>query len=220
MIKKTAAVTAASIAGVILAGGAAIGANVGILRAADSGPLGELSAEISTTVPEVESESTTSTTRVTTPVAQQVANDDSSASGQSFAVADAGTIDLEIVNGMLIIGQVSTAPGWAWEPGDATGDSVSAVFTSGSDRYEFSAFLGADGIIFANVDQPIIVQAPAATQPATPQYDGDNDDRYEDDDDDRYEDDDDDRYEDDDDDRYEDDDDDDDDEHEGRDDDD
>ncbi len=212
MIKKTAAVTAASIAGVILAGGAAIGANVGILRAADSGPLGELSAEISTTVPEVESESTTSTTRVTTPVAQQVSNDGSSASGQSFAVADAGTIDLEIVNGLLIIGQVSTAPGWAWEPGDATTDSVTAVFTSGSDRYEFSAFLGDDGIIFANVDQPVIVQAPAATQPAAPQYNDDSDDRYEDDDD-RYDDD------DDDDDRYEDDDDDDG-EHEGRDDDD
>jgi len=51
MVRRTAAITAASIAGVILAGGAAIGANIGILNAADDSKLGDLSAEAAVASP-------------------------------------------------------------------------------------------------------------------------------------------------------------------------
>ena len=51
MIHRTASITAASIAGVILAGGAAVGANVGILNAADNSELGSLSADATISTP-------------------------------------------------------------------------------------------------------------------------------------------------------------------------
>ncbi len=223
MIKKTASVTAASIAGVILAGGAAIGANVGILQAADSGPLGELSAEVAATTTTIDLPPTTEEFQTDSSVVDTASQETLPQAGestiQSFAIDAAGTIDLEVAEGALVIGNVSTNPGWTWVPGQATSDTVAVTFTSGGDVFEFSAMLQPDGTISANVDQPIIVQAAAPSQPAAPAGRGydDDDDRYEDrdDDDDRYED------RDDDDDRYEDrDDDDDDDRYEGRDDDD
>ena len=45
MLKKRTVVTALSIAAIVVAGGAAVAANVGILNAADNTPMGTLSAE-------------------------------------------------------------------------------------------------------------------------------------------------------------------------------
>ncbi len=178
MMKRTASVTAASIAGVILAGGTAIGANVGILQAADSSPLGQLSAEVSapttTTLGEaLEADPTgsagsASATQASLPEVERP-------SIQSFAIDTAGTIDLEAVAGTLLIDRVTTNPGWSWVPGSASPDSVTITFTSGGDVLEFSAFLHDDGMISANVDQPITIQATPA-QPAAPTTGGSHDD--------------------------------------------
>ena len=45
MLKKRTVVTSLSIAAIVLAGGAAVAANVGILSAADDTPIGTLSAQ-------------------------------------------------------------------------------------------------------------------------------------------------------------------------------
>jgi hypothetical protein len=182
MIRKTAAITAASIAGVIIAGGAAVGANIGILNAADDNSLGNLSADMPTT-----------TTTVEVPASLPPTIDDisdSSDTAQSFAVDVAGTVEVQTSNGGLELGDVRTNQGWSWEETSSDNNAVIVIFTSGTDTLEFSATANADGTISASVDRPSI--APAQTPAATSSPSYRDDDEYDDDDDDRYEDDDDD----------------------------
>ncbi len=49
MNKRTSFITAGAVTGVLLAGTAAVGANIGILNAADNGDVGQLSAAVATT---------------------------------------------------------------------------------------------------------------------------------------------------------------------------
>ena len=84
MIRKTAAITAASIAGVVLAGSAAVGANIGILDAADDTGLGTLSAEAAISAPAEPSTTTAPSTTVPPSTAMPAdASDDSEASRPS-----------------------------------------------------------------------------------------------------------------------------------------
>ena len=196
MIRKTAAITAASIAGVILAGGAAVGANIGILNAADDSPLGELSAQAP-----IATSSTTSTSTTAQPV---VDISDSTDSSQTFTVDVAGTVEVEAGDTGLSLKDVRTNQGWAWQETSTDSGAVMVTFTSGGDTLEFTASANDDGTISAGVDRPFVSPTPTQPQanPSTTYYDDDDD--Y--DDDDGFE--------------YDDDDDDDDDDHEGRDDDD
>lgn len=189
MVRKTAAITAAAIAGVILAGGAAVGANIGILNAADNSALGELSAEAPLATPNLEPEA------VVQPVS---ATSDSDSSTQSFTVDAAGMVDLELDDNGLRVDDVRTNQGWTWEDTSVDDSVVTITFTSGADALEFSAATNTDGSISASVDRPIITpsQNPTPANGTTATYSDDHYDEY--DDHDEYEDDgDDDEYEDD-----------------------
>ena len=181
MIRKTAAITAASIAGVILAGGAAVGANIGILNAADDNALGDLSAEAPIT---------TLYTEPTATVQPIVNSTDSNGSSQSFGVDTAGTVEIDTDGSGLQLSDVRTNQGWSWQETRTDQNAVTVTFTSGADTLEFTATQNDDGTISASVDRPIITAAPSQT-PATPTYSDDEYDEYEDDeyDDDEYEDD-------------------------------
>lgn len=180
MIRKTAAITAASIAGVIIAGGAAVGANIGILNAADDNSLGNLSAQAPITTPAIAS---------TTTLAPFVKVTDSSGSTQSFMVDTAGTVEVRVDDSGLHFSDVRTNQGWSWEkPSDSDKGTITVTFTSGVDKLEFSAALNDDGTISASVDRPISTSAPTqATVNSSPGYSDDDDDdldEYEDKDDD------------------------------------
>lgn len=172
MIRKTAAITAASIAGVILAGGAAVGANIGILNAADDNALGDLSAEAPITTPYAEPTAT---------VQPIVNSTDSNGSNQSFAVDTAGTVEIGTEGSGLQLSDVRTNQGWSWQETSTDQNAVTVTFTSGADTLEFTATQNDDGTISASVDRPVITAAPSQT-PATPTYSDDDHDEYEDDD--------------------------------------
>ena len=182
MIRKTAAITALSIAGVILAGGAAVGANIGILNAADDNSLGNLSAEAPISVP---------TTEADTTFAPIVDMSDATGSRQSFTVDAAGTVEVEAEDTGLHLVDVRTNQGWSWEETSTDSGTVTVTFTSGVDTLEFSATPNDDGTINASVDRPIITPAPtqATAANSSPNYsdDGDDHEEYEDDDHDGYE---------------------------------
>ncbi len=183
MIRRTAAVTAASIAGVVLAGSAAVGANIGILDAADDTGLGTLSADAAIATP-VDSDVTTTMPDTTpSPSAVTVLPIDDSAQ-QTFAVDVAGTVDIEADESGLEVKAVHANDGWTWQKTSRRHDAVTLTFSSGSDTLEFVASLAADGSIDARVDRPIVTStSPRATPPAPypAPSGGSTDDEYEDD---------------------------------------
>jgi hypothetical protein len=181
MIRKTAAITAASIAGVVLAGSAAVGANIGILDAADDTGLGTLSAEAAISAPAdntgatVELDPSPATSAVTI-----APSDDSGV--QTFAVDVAGTVDIETDSSGLHVKAVHPNDGWSWQETTGGPNAVALTFTSGGDTLEFVASLNADGSLDARVDRPVVTSSsPSVTTPAaTGGYD---DDEYDHDDD-------------------------------------
>jgi hypothetical protein len=176
MIHRTASITAASIAGVILAGGAAVGANVGILNAADNSELGSLSADATISTPE---DITIST------VAPSGLVDDSQDGpiAQTFTVDAAGMVDVEADGSGVRVTQVRTKAGWSWEETAKSSAAVELTFTSGADTLEFVAYREVDGTLTARVDRPVTASGttpPAAVATTGSSYDDDHDD-YDDD---------------------------------------
>ncbi len=167
MIRKTAAVTAASIAGVVLAGGAAIGANVGILNAADNGALGTLSADAVITTSSAPAGATSMAT--VTPTDQNRV--------QTFAVEGAGTVDLSADDAGLRLVDVQTTGPWRWEDNGSDSEVVSLRFTNGDDTLEFFASSTAEGTVVARVERPTVEPpSPGPTQTPPPRYDQQGDD--------------------------------------------
>ena len=203
MNHKTALATAASVAGVLLAGVVAVGANIGILASTDVGALDSEDSTVaaaSAAEPEVvtivvdeivdpASESapvSTSTTQVPPPPPAELL---------AFEVPGVGIITLARQDDLLTVDEVQ-ASGWDWTIREE-GREVKVVLTAGDRQIEFQAKVE-NGEVVPKVEERSLRRG----------YDDDDDDRYEDDDDDRYEDDDDYRggrgYDDDDHDRYED----------------
>jgi hypothetical protein len=167
MLRKTAAFTAASIAGVILAGGAAVGANIGILNAADSNELGQLSAEAPLDAPT----ETTSLIRLVAPI------DESNV--HTYSVDIAGAVSVETTGSGLRLVEVGANPGWTWEDTTSRADAVTVTFTAAGDTLEFEAELLADGTIEPSVTRPA---APSAVPPNGTASSFDDDDHGSDDD--------------------------------------
>ncbi len=183
MIRRTAAITAASIAGVVLAGSAAVGANIGILNASDDSGLGTLSAETAAAEPDAG------------PVSSVGATDESGV--RSFTVDTAGTVAVAADEAGLRLVDVRADDGWTWRETAGDPGTLAVTFTSGGDTLVFVASSNADGSIAARVDRPAVTQTPASgvTAPASVDAgggdDGHEDEGYEhegrDDDDEGYE---------------------------------
>ncbi|MBP9066068.1 MAG: hypothetical protein KBF84_08275, partial [Candidatus Microthrix sp.] len=134
MLKKRTVVTALSIAAIVVAGGAAVAANVGILNAADNTPMGTLSAEADlATVAAPSSSSTTAATSAGAP--------------QRFVVESAGQVEVLRDGAKLTLGEVLPSAGWQARPGAVTSDSAEVTFTSGTDELVFTATLAGDGTV-------------------------------------------------------------------------
>ena len=163
MLKKRTVVTTLSIAAIVLAGGAAVATNVGILNAADNTPMGTLSAEadLATMAPPSSPSSTSPATTAGTP--------------QRFAVEDAGQVEVFRGGTKLTLGEVVPAAGWQARPGAVTSNSAEVTFTSGADRLVFTATLASDGTVTGAAKRPgqSIETIPRAT--ATVSADGHDD---------------------------------------------
>ncbi len=161
MIRKTAAVTAASIAGVVLAGTAAVGANIGILDAADDNGLGTLSAEA--TMSATAEPAHTTVRSDPSPTTSETVSADANGTPrvQTFAVDAAGTIDVELDDDGLHVKAVDANDGWSWKEIDREPGTLAVTFTSGDETLEFLAALTPDGSIAARVDRPVVTQRPA-----------------------------------------------------------
>jgi hypothetical protein len=152
-----------AVAGVIVAGTAAVAANIGILNAADSSAIGELAAtdQLVAVAPTMSSAPTTSSVVTTVP---------SNADGTTeYAVDDAGTVKLATGPSGLILAEVSANSGWT--PADAQSDPMSLTvgFTDGTRTVIFTATLAADGSIAADVTEPMVVNGTKPTSAPTAQ---------------------------------------------------
>jgi hypothetical protein len=209
LTSRTSLLTAAAIAGVLLAGTAAVAANIGILNAADSSAMGELTAT-DELLPAVGADvDTTIGTAETTSTSTTVPASASAGTAQQYDIAGTGTVWVMTTRSGLALDHVVAEPGWSSVLTQGDLRSLQVDFTSGDRTIVFTAALGDDGALAVDVTEPTTVLAPALTPSAgaTPttaassQYD---DDQYESEDDDQYESEDDDQYESEDDDQYED----------------
>ncbi|MBP6150800.1 hypothetical protein [Candidatus Neomicrothrix sp.] len=141
MLKKRTVVTSLSIAAIVLAGGAAVAANVGILSAADDTPIGTLSAQADMAgVAPTSPPSTSTATSADAP--------------QRFAVENAGQVEVLRNGSKLALGEVVPSAGWQARPGTVTSDSADVTFTSGADQLVFTATLAGDGTITGAAKRP------------------------------------------------------------------
>ncbi|MBK9298227.1 MAG: hypothetical protein IPN02_15595 [Candidatus Microthrix sp.] len=165
MLKKRTVVTALSIAAIVVAGGAAVAANVGILNAADNTPMGTLSAEADlATVAAPSSSSTAAATPAGTP--------------QRFVVESAGQVEVLRDGAKLTLGEVLPSAGWQARPGAVTSDSAEVTFTSGTDELVFTATLAGDGTVTGAAKRPgqSVETIPQATASSTSSAGGHDDD--------------------------------------------
>ena len=209
MTSRTSLMTAAAIAGVLLAGTAAVAANIGILNAADSSAIGDLAAtdELlpspggpTVTVASLESPTTTAAPTTTTLAA------DATMAAQQYDISDTATVWVLATRSGIALDHVVAEPGWVSALSQSDPRSLTVNFVNGGRTVVFTASLGDDGVVVVDVTEPTTVVGPPAaatapqtvstTPPATATYD---DDRYEDDHDEEDEDDDhdDDEYDDD-----------------------
>ena len=187
MIRKTATITAASIAGIILAGGAAVGANIGILNSSEDDTLGQLSAELQ---PAPESTST---------------SPDTSPSVERFTVDAAGTVAVRHVGDAIEVENVSPNTGWSWDDVSDSDTVIQLTFrhAASGEVLDFVARTDEAGVVTARVERrsttppttPATTPATLGTAPGTTagpdanRYDDDRDDDagYDDRDDDDHE---------------------------------
>jgi hypothetical protein len=165
MNHRTALVGAATLAVVVMAGVAAVGANLGILGTTDRGPIGELSAA---NLPTTESQTVDVDTQSPGP---------GGTGAQQFTVGAAGEVWLLLDGSGLQIDKVQPNPGWRWVSSPASPGEVRVEFESGAHRVAFGAVLNADGTITARADE-------LAPSPSIHPDDSDRDDRSDDDGDD------------------------------------
>ena len=151
MTHRTALIAAGSIAVVIVAGTIAVGANLGILNAADSHPVGKLSA--STSVPATE----------TTPATAAIPVVAAAAVPQQYVIKKAGSVSVTLDKSGLRLSDVTPVRGWTWALAQTRDSKLTVTFKRKSATYTFVAVRGPHGSIVARVDHPItkVIAAPA-----------------------------------------------------------
>ncbi len=162
---RTTVITGLAIAGVVLAGTAAIAANIGILNSTDDSSIGSLTATdaLTQTLPlEVQLTETITSTTVPAPTTTE----STVPAGSSYVVADAGSVTVAATpTGLALLGSAAN-PGWTAEAVQADPSTLTITFRTGERTVVFVATLGANGEIVADVTEPIVVMGAAPTGPA------------------------------------------------------
>lgn len=157
MAHRTALITAALIAAVVLAGVAAIGVNLGILNAADASKVGQLSA----TAPQAWA--VTSEALAVSSAAEEAETP------QRYVVEKAGTVDVLASQSGLHVVDVNPRRGWTYRLVQTADKRVVVTFKRRATTYTFIAKLAKDGSIRARVDRPVtkVVIVPSAPRAAS-----------------------------------------------------
>ncbi len=170
----------------VLAGGAAVAANVGILGAANGDSIGQLTSSGGIGFADPAAPAVTNTP-ATSVVAEPAAEVPAAADTQLFRVGDVGTVAVVRTADGITLGDVTPEPGWLWAPSTTPDGHVVVTFAAGNDRLVFSAAVGPDGTVAAHVDQLAVPQATSQTAstpasppaPASQVTDDDDDDTHE-----------------------------------------
>ncbi len=155
MAHRTALIAAGSIAVVIVAAAVAVGANLGILNAADSRPVGKLSASAA-------GQSAGPTMVAAT---AGVASEPSAAPSpvpRKYIIKKAGTVSVTSSKSGLRLTDVSARKGWRWTLAQTSDSKLTVTFKHKKQIYTFVAVLGPHGATVARVDHPITRTRPAA----------------------------------------------------------
>jgi hypothetical protein len=190
-------VTAAAIAGVLVAGTAALAANIGILDAADDSVIGELAAtDELLPVADVDAPGVAGLDPSTTTVAPTTTTvEPATAVAQQYDIADTGTVWVLATRSGVALDHVVAETGWTPVLTQSELRSLRVDFINGDRTIVFTATVGIDGVVVVDVTEPSTVVAPAPTvpTPSTPStaptsgsttsaYSEDHDDDHEDDD--------------------------------------
>ena len=141
MRHRTALITAGSIAVVIFAAAVAVGANLGILNAADSRPVGSLSAS----------------------AAVKVVRAHPTQVPQKYVIRKAGTVSVAATRSGLRVVNVTARRGWRWTLRQTANRRLTVTFKSGSRVYKFMTVMRRHGTIVARVDHPVTRIVPYAS---------------------------------------------------------
>lgn len=158
MDRRTTLITAAAVGAALLVGSGAVAANIGVLNSAQDDSIGSLTAA----------------TAVEQPPSSIV--DVSDGAPQEFTIETAGSVTVEQTATGLFVSDVQANDGWNWTTEQTGANDLSVTFVSGDTTYEFVASLGADGLVAARVDQPIldVVQSPAPSNGSNGSYESDD----------------------------------------------
>ena len=126
MKHRTALITAGSLAGVVLAGAAAVAASLGILDASASSEVGNLSAATAVT---------------------QTVTEVSSPESVTYDVGDAGTVTITRTSGGIAVDEVNPAPGWSWTTRQVDANSVTVDLTGPSAAHRLTVTLDGERLI-------------------------------------------------------------------------
>ncbi len=152
-MKRNQILTAAAILAVGISGAIAVAANVGIMNAADTNTVGNVTSA---------TDLLTSNTQV---VDVYLGSESVPGGGQQFTVDAAGTVTVSSSANTVRLDQVVPTTGWTWSLSQSTTDTLMVSFTNGTRTVEFTATADANGTITANVSEPTIV-LPPANQPS------------------------------------------------------
>ncbi|CAB4362278.1 MAG: hypothetical protein F2681_04690 [Actinobacteria bacterium] len=163
-MKRNQILTAAAILAVGVSGAVAVAANVGIMNAADSNSVGNVTS------------ATDLLTNNTQVVDVYLGSDSVPGGGQQFTVDIAGAVTVSSSTSKIRLDQVEPTTGWTWSLSQSQADTLMVSFTNGTRTIEFTATADANGTITASVNEPTIV-LPPANQPSN--NGGHDDDEYE-----------------------------------------
>lgn len=167
--------TAAAIAAVLVAGSAAVAANIGILNAADSSAIGDLAAT-DQLLPAAGAVTATPNAMVAAPVtSSNTATTTPPATGpQRYDIQNTGSVWVTTTTNGLALDHVAAEPAWTSVLSQGDLRSLRVDFTNGDRTIVFTAALADDGSVIVDVTEPTTVVAAA---PATATYS--DDDHYE-----------------------------------------
>jgi hypothetical protein len=168
MDRRTMVITAAAVGAVVLAGGTAVAANVGILNSTSGDSIGKLTAVAPTTTPSSPDPTSATPAIPTVPSPTTTMQSTAAAVGQQYKVADAALVTVERTDLGIKLGNVTAQPGWTHDDEQISPTKLTVTLHSADVTYVFTAELAADGTIAAGLDQPVDQTPSAPVGPSGP----------------------------------------------------
>jgi hypothetical protein len=156
MKHRTALIVAASIAAVVLAAALAVAVNLGILTAADSSPVGQL------TTATVAQAAGTKAAAAYQPETQAPAAPVKKRQTQDYVIQKAGAVRVAFSDKAVRFVDATAKDHWTWKLSQTTDRKLTVTFEHGADTYTFVAQVGDHGKVTARVDHPVTQVAPSS----------------------------------------------------------